>query len=90
MKSTDKQSLENTFRLFETGDIDKIEIDTTNGLQQIHTYLFDGLFDFTGKIRNVNISKGSFRFANALYLNEILLKMNLCPKTLLSILLPNT
>ena len=56
-------------------DINQIEIGTTKGLQQIHLYLFRELYDFAGKIRNVNISKGGFRFANSLYLNEILVKI---------------
>ena len=81
MKNIDKQSLENAFRLFESGEIDNIEIGTTKGLQQIHKYLFNGLYDFAGRIRNQNISKGGFRFANALYLNEILVKIEQMPES---------
>jgi cell filamentation protein len=81
MKNVDKNSLENAYRLFESNDIDKIEIGSTKGLKQIHNYLFSGLYDFAGKVRTQNISKGGFRFANALYLNEILVKIEQMPET---------
>jgi cell filamentation protein len=80
MKHIDKQSLEKAYRLFESGAIDTIEIGTTKGLQQIHTYLFGELYDFAGQIRVSNISKGGFRFATALYLNEILVKIEQMPE----------
>lgn len=80
MKNIDKKSLENAYRLFETGDIEGIKIGTTKGLQQIHEYLFGGLYDFAGKLRTKNISKGGFRFANALYLKEILVKIEEMPE----------
>ena len=80
MKNIDKESLENAYRLFESNDIEKIEIGTTKGLKEIHSYLFNGLYDFAGKVRTLNISKGGFRFANALYLNEILVKIEQIPE----------
>lgn len=82
MKNIDKKSLGNAYRLFETGDINKFEIGTTKGLQQIHSYLFNGLYDFAGQIRTKNIAKGGFRFANALYLNEILAKIEQMPENI--------
>ena len=81
MKHIDKKSLEQAYYLFESGEIDKIEIGTTKGLQQIHNYLFEGLYDFAGKIRTMNIAKGGFRFANALYLKEILVKIEQMPES---------
>ena len=80
MKNIDKNSLENAFRLFESNSINKIETGTTKGLKEIHHFLFDGLYDFAGEIRNLNISKGGFRFANTLYLKEILVKIEQMPE----------
>ena len=68
----DRLSLEKAQALFDTGDIDKIEVGTVKGLCGIHAYLFGGLYDFAGKVRRLNISKGGFRFANCLYLDAIL------------------
>lgn len=80
MKNVDKKSLEKAYSLIESGNIDRIEVGTTKGLKQLHIYLFDGLYDFAGQTRTRNISKGGFRFANALYLNEILVKIEKMPE----------
>lgn len=81
MKGIDGKSLENAYHLFESDDIETIEIGTTKGIQQIHEYLFNGLYDFAGQIRTQNITKGNFRFANALYLNEALAKIEKMPES---------
>ncbi len=56
-----------------------MEVGTVKGLQQVHAYLFRGLYDFAGQIRDVNISKGNFRFANCLYLKEALAAIETMP-----------
>lgn len=68
----DAQSLQNAYHLFESGIIEQIEVGTTKGLCEIHRYLFEGLYDFAGEIRRLNISKGGFKFANAMFLHAIL------------------
>ena len=70
--SIDEQSKQKAYSLFEDGIINNIEVGTIKVLRQIHSYLFGGLYDFAGQIRTVNISKGGFTFANALYLDETL------------------
>lgn len=80
MKNIDKKSLENAYQLFESEDINNIEVGSTKGLQEIHKYLFENLYDFAGQIRKHNISKGGFRFANSLYLKEVLDKIEQMPE----------
>ncbi len=75
MNDIDKKSLEKAKKLFSSNEINNIEVGTVKGLQQIHKYLFDGLYNFAGVIRKENISKGNFRFANSLYLEDILKKI---------------
>ena len=75
----DAQSLENARRLYESGDIEGMEAGTVRGLRQVHEYLFRGLYDFAGQVREVNISKGNFRFANCLYLKEALAAIETMP-----------
>ena len=76
----DEQSKKKAYDLINSGIIYDIEVGTTKGLQQIHSYLFDGLYDFAGKIRDKNISKGGFMFANALYLPNILNDIDKMPE----------
>jgi len=77
----DERSKEAAYRLYDSGDINRLEVGTTISLLQIHKYLFDGLFSFAGQIRNKNISKGHFRFASALYLTEVLARIEAMPES---------
>lgn len=71
-ETIDAKSKTKAYALFESSLLDSIEVGTVNGLKQIHAYLFGGLYDFAGKIRTVNISKGGFKFAAAEFLPETL------------------
>lgn len=79
MKSIDETSKERAIMLFGTSEIKGFEVGTTQGLQQIHAYLFAGLYGFAGQVRNKDISKGGFRFASHLYLKESLAKIDEMP-----------
>ena len=68
----DGQSKKKAYALFESGLLSTLQPGTVKCLQQIHSYIFGGLYDFAGQIRTKNISKGGFSFANALYFNTIL------------------
>lgn len=78
----DEKSRIRAYELFENGLLDFIEVGTFKGLQKIHSYLFDGLYDFAGVIRDKNISKNGFIFANCSLLPEILKRIdNMSEKT---------
>lgn len=68
----DEQSKLRAYELFDSNIINDIEIGTIKGLQQIHSFLFGGLYPFAGQIRSKNISKDNFSFASAVYLSDIL------------------
>lgn len=74
-ETIDGRSKSKAYALFESSLIDSIEVGTVKGLQQIHAYLFGGLYDFAGQIRTVNIAKGGFQFAMAQYLSTTLESM---------------
>ena len=77
----DGQSKKKAYALFESGILEKLEPDSVRCLQQIHGFLFGGLYDFAGQIRTKNISKGGFTFANALHFDTILATIESMPET---------
>ena len=76
----DERSKDKAYELFESGFINSIEVGTARGLQQIHSYIFGGIYDFAGQIRTKNISKRGFMFANAMFLDETLYKIEKMPE----------
>jgi cell filamentation protein len=71
-ETIDGKSKSKAYALFDSSLLDTIEVGTVKGLQQIHAYLFGGLYDFAGQIRTLNIAKGGFQFAFARFLPESL------------------
>ena len=76
----DAKSKQKAYSLFESGLIESVEVGTVKGLQQIHGYLFGGLYDFAGQIRTVNISKSGFTFALARFLQKTLVDIERMPE----------
>ena len=77
----EKISKKRAAELFENGILDTLIPGTFSALQAIHRYLFNDIYDFAGKVRTVNISKGSFRFAPVMYLDEAVGKIEKMPQT---------
>jgi len=80
VKAEEKISKQKAKQLFDSGDIDKVEVATFKGLAFIHTYLFGDIYDFAGIIRDVNIAKGNFRFAPLMYLKASLEHIDAMPQ----------
>ena len=80
IKTIDEKSRQKAYELYKSGLIDKIEVGTTKGLQQIHENIFGGLYDFAGQIRGCNIAKGTFVFAPSMYLKENLALIDKMPE----------
>ena len=79
-ESIDGKSKTKAYALFESSFIDSIEVGTSKGLQQIHGYLFGGLYNFAGQIRQKNISKGGFQFAVSQFLGGTLKQIEEMPE----------
>ena len=77
----DGQSKKKAYQLFESGILQTAEPRSVKCLQQIHAYLFGGLYDFAGQIRTKNISKGGFTFANCMHFPETLQTIERMPET---------
>ena len=76
----DEQSKLKAYELYDSGLLNEIEVGTTKGLQQIHSYIFAGLYDFAGKIRTKTITKDNFVFCDARYLNDTLKNVDKMPE----------
>lgn len=79
-KAEEKISKQKAKQLFESGEINRMEIGTFNGLAQIHAYLFGDIYEFAGKRRDVNIAKGNFRFVPLMYLPQSLEHISTMPQ----------
>ena len=79
-ETIDGKSKTKAYSLRGSSFLESIEVGTVKGLQQIHGYLFGGLYEFAGQIRTMNIAKGGFQFAMAQYLNQTLADIEKMPE----------
>jgi cell filamentation protein len=79
-KAEEKISKRKAKQLFDSGDINKVDVGKFAGLATIHAYLFEDIYAFAGKIREVNIAKGNFRFAPLMYLEASLRHIDAMPQ----------
>ncbi|MBK2095869.1 Fic family protein [Francisella philomiragia] len=79
-KAEERISKQKARQLFDSGDIDKVDVGIFKGLSFIHAYLFEDIYDFAGKVRDVNIAKGNFRFAPLMYLEVSLKNIDKMPQ----------
>ena len=77
----EKISKQKAKQLFDSGDINKVEVGSFAGLSFIHAYLFEDIYDFAGKIRDVNIAKGTTSFARVMYLEPSLKHIDAMPQS---------
>lgn len=77
----EKISKQKALEMFESGFFETLELSTYKSLAMIHQYLFDEIYDFAGKLRKVNISKGNFRFAPLMYLEAALQSIDKMPQS---------
>lgn len=82
-KAEERISKTNAKKMYDSGDINKLDVGTYKGLADIHTYLFGDIYDFAGKTRNINIAKGNFRFAPVMYLEASLNYIDSMPQSTL-------
>ena len=80
-KIEEKISKKKALELFEQGLLDKMQAGTFETLSKVHKYLFDEIYTFAGKIRDVNIAKGNFRFAPLMYLKPALENIDKMPQS---------
>lgn len=80
-KQEEKISKGKAIKLYDSGKINTVKVGTFAGLKQIHKYLFEDIYDFAGKMRDVNVSKGSFRFAPVMYLAQALKSIDKMPQS---------
>ena len=80
-KAEEKITKQKAKQLYDSGDIDKVEVGTFAGLSFIHAYLFTEIYDFAGKVREVNIAKGNFRFAPLMFLQQSLAYIDKLPQS---------